>query len=69
MNCGNIIDSKATRKSTFHPNINGMLSEWVIIPAAASEMTPNWHDRDLTWEWKSEGLDDDENWTITEHRQ
>jgi len=43
-------ESKATRKKHITaPNSTWTASEWVIIPAAASEMTPGWHDEDLTW--------------------
>jgi hypothetical protein len=57
------VNSKATRKRHITtPNNVWSASEWVIIPATASEMTPGWHDRDLTWNGGSTDWNNANNW-------
>ena len=57
-------DSKAVRKrSIVTPSSIWIASEWVIIPAYESEVTPDWHDKDLTWNGGSSDWSDINNWT------
>ncbi len=63
-------DSKAVRKRHITSPSNVWLDdEWVIIPAIVqistgeNQCTPDWHDRDLTWEGNSSDWSDENNWT------
>ncbi len=61
-------DSKAVRKkSVANPSNTWNAAEWVIIPAdiyplTINELTPDWHNKDLSWTGNSSDWADASNW-------